>query len=175
MRLLGPRRYRTSCGFSSCRLRLRCLDWRNCASGSSAEASRGQPGDQISNSVPLEILYSALVSLCRSMGGKRAEIAPLAGLWIYFAGIKTVLAGRKLADHRRLPLAFLLRAACALRMLRSWARRMAGVGFSLSGMLRRGLALKRSPVTRTAAEPSEPRILRAPAASGTNRLPSTCA
>ena len=59
------------------------------------------------NSVPFEVLYRALVPLCRGASGKRAEIAALAGLRIRPAGIKAVLAGGKLADHRRLPLTIL--------------------------------------------------------------------
>src|SRR6516225_11111196 len=36
--------------------------------------------------MPFEILQSAFVLLCRGAGGKRAEIAPLAGLRIDLAG-----------------------------------------------------------------------------------------
>jgi hypothetical protein len=49
--------------------------------------------------MPLEILNGALVLLRGGAACKRAQIAPPAGLRIYFTRIEPVFAGRKFADH----------------------------------------------------------------------------
>ena len=104
--------------------------------------------------MPFEILDLALVLRGGLLAGEGAEITPPAGLRIDLARIKPPLAGFELADHGRAALRRARTAACAFLMLAACARRMAGVGFSLSGMSRRGFALKRSPPTCTGAEPS---------------------
>ena len=50
-------------------------------------------------SMPLEELHGALVLRRRRAAGEGAEIAPPAGLRIYFAGIEPVFAGGEFADH----------------------------------------------------------------------------
>ena len=52
-------------------------------------------------SVSLEILDFALVLLCRSLRRKSSEVAPLACTRILLAGIESVVAVCKFADHRR--------------------------------------------------------------------------
>jgi hypothetical protein len=54
--------------------------------------------------MPLEILHGALVLLRGGAARKRAEIAPPAGLRIYFTRIEPVLSGRELADHGDFPI-----------------------------------------------------------------------
>src|SRR5262249_7190167 len=118
-------------------------------------------------SMTLEVLHGALVLLGRRARPERAEIAATARLRVDFARIEAKATRLELADHRRLP-----RAACALRMLRVRARRMAGVGFLRSGTFGRSLALKRSPPTCRGGAPKISRSLRASAVSGTS-LPPT--
>src|SRR5664280_2057795 len=124
--------------------------------------------------MPLEILDVALVLLRGLLAGKGAEITAPAGARIFLARIEPVLAAAELADHARAR-SRLRNAACALLILASCARRMAGVGFSLAGILRRGLAMKRSPPRWRGGEPSCDSTLRAAAVSGASRLPARCA
>jgi len=49
--------------------------------------------------MPLEILHGAFVLLRGGAAVEGAEIAPPAGLRIYFTQIEPVLSGRELADH----------------------------------------------------------------------------
>src|ERR1022692_3072455 len=119
--------------------------------------------------MPLKILHLALVLQRGLLAAEGSEIAALAGARIFLARIEPPLAGVKLADHAR----FLRRrrtAACAFLILAFCARRMAGVGFSLAGILRRGLAMKRSPPRWRGTEPSCDSTLRAAALSGASRL-----
>jgi hypothetical protein len=68
---------------------LRFIRWRG----------RSETGGCRLPSMPLEILYLALVLLGRGARLEGAEIAPLAGLRIYLARIEPVLAGSQFADH----------------------------------------------------------------------------
>src|SRR6185437_10752574 len=143
-----------------------------------AEVGRGGEREQLHarshGSMPLEILDLAFVFFGGLARVKGAEIAALAGLRVLLARIEAIAAGRELADHGAAVLrlrtaagAFLMLAACALRI--------AGVGFSDSGMSRRGLARKRSPSTSTG---SEPRLLNSFLASALSAIKcpsSTCA
>lgn len=57
------------------------------------------PHPRRANSMPLEILHSALVLLGGGTRGEGAEIAPPAGLRILLARVQPVSSGRELADN----------------------------------------------------------------------------
>jgi hypothetical protein len=52
---------------------------------------------------PFEKLHFALVTFGRGESAERSEVAALAGLRIYFAGIQSELARSQFCDHKTFP------------------------------------------------------------------------
>src|SRR5687768_15009355 len=88
-------------------------------------------------SMPLEELDLPLVLFCGLAAAECSQVPPLAGRRIQLAGVKPVLAGFELSDHRRPPVffRFLAPAPCLLApeswplapdfAFRSWSIRLA--------------------------------------------------